>query len=80
MLITHVFPGTSTPASSTAWPIPTETVQFLGLDLTSSKAEVALYVLFTLLVVTGLTLGFVLPSTCRKSKAHNNHDLELSKL
>ncbi|XP_066477611.1 lactase/phlorizin hydrolase [Tiliqua scincoides] len=65
-------------ASSTTWPIRTETVQFLGLDLTSSNAEVVLYVLFALLLVA--VLGLVFSYSCRKkSKTHKNHDLKLSK-
>ncbi|XP_053113998.1 lactase/phlorizin hydrolase isoform X6 [Hemicordylus capensis] len=67
--------GTPAPTSSAIWPThdaTTEKVEFLGLNLTSSHAEVALYVMFALLLVAVLGLA-IFSCVYRKvaKKAHN---------
>lgn len=72
-----VFSWTVTPTDTA--PGAADSVHFLGLDLTSQSAEIALYVLFALSVVGAL--GLVLSAfRCRKTpkSSHKPPQMELS--
>ncbi|KAH0621363.1 hypothetical protein JD844_022550 [Phrynosoma platyrhinos] len=66
--------GTSLPPSTTTWPTDNsaiEKVQFLGLDLTSTRAETALYALFALLLLA--LVGIAIFSYAYKKSTKNIH-------
>jgi len=74
-----VFPGTVTPTAPT--PGPADSVHFLGLELPSHSAEVALYVLFALSAagVLGLALFAYKYGKLSKRSRKRTHT-QLSKL
>uniref|UniRef100_A0A7M4EBU7 Lactase n=2 Tax=Crocodylus porosus TaxID=8502 RepID=A0A7M4EBU7_CROPO len=79
--------GTVTPTASTATimgPVlnaPSQKVRFLGFELASSNAEIALYVLFALLLVDLLTFALFFYKYGKLSKrVHKPPHLELNRL
>lgn len=82
-LCTNTFPLFShsvTPTEPT--PGAADTVSFLGLDLTSQGAEIALYVLFALSAVGALGLALFAykytKSSKRSKRSHKQSHMELS--
>lgn len=74
-----VFPWTVTPTDVT--PKPVDSVHFLGLDLTSHSAEIALYVLFALCAAGALGLALLAFKYGKLSKrSHKLSAMEFHKL
>lgn len=80
VLILVVFPCTVTPTVPTAVELANN-VRFLGLDLTSQSAEIALYVLFALSGVGALVLALLAYKYGTLSKkSRKQSPMELSKM
>lgn len=80
LLILVVFPCTVTPTVPTAGGLA-DSVRFLGLDLTSQSAEIALYVLFALCGIGALGLALLAYKYGMLSKkSRKQSHMELSKM